>query len=427
MSANSNGSTNSASGATASNGKTTELTATAMSGDMHPSQGRPQTSPYESVQNSFGKFKIIESTLLGGEKANSSFDTETKVKIAKALDSFGADMIEVASPAASEQSFKDCQTICNLGLKAKILTNVRCSMDDAKAAVTAGVNGVGLVIEKSSFLPEFSHGKSMTIQKTVLEVIEYLKSQGVEVQFSPQDSFRSDLADLLPLYEALDAAGVHRVGISDSLGTVTPRVAYDLAQTLRTAGAVQCDIETHFHDDNKCAVANAHASLEAGATHVNTSVLGIGNRTPLGGFMARMVVSSPEYTKSKYNIKELKALETLVADAVQIDIPFNNPVTGFSAFTHRAGIHAKAILNNPSTYEIINPEDFGLSRDVSITSRITGWNAVKSRAEQLGLNLTDDQVKEATAKIKELADIRPIATEDTDRILRSFHTEVQKA
>lgn len=69
-------------------------------------------------------------------------------------------------------------------------------------------------------------------------------------------------------------------------------------------------------------------------------------------------------------------------------------MTGFCAFTHKAGIHAKAILNNPSTYEIINPEDFGLSRYVNITSRITGWNAVKSRVDQLGLSMTDDQVKQ---------------------------------
>ena len=127
---------------------------------------------------------------------------------------------------------------------------------------------------------------------------------------------------------------------------------------------MSCDIECHFHDDTGCSVANAHTALEMGATHVDVSVLGIGERngiTPLGAFLSRMVVTSPEYTKRKYNLKKLKAVETLVADLVEINIPFNNPVTGFCAFTHKAGIHAKAILNNPSTYEIINPEDFGLT------------------------------------------------------------------
>ena len=189
------------------------------------------------------------------------------------------------------------------------------------------------------------------------------------------------------------------------------------------------DIETHFHDDTSCAVANGLSALEAGATHIDTSVLGIGERngiTPLGAFMARMVVTAPEYVTKKYNLKALKSLEELVANAVQVNIPFNNPVTGFCAFTHKAGIHAKAIIANPSTYEIIDPSLFGLTRYVSINSRITGWNAVKSRVEQLGLKMTDEQVKEVTAKIKQMADIRPLAIDDTDSIIRSYHLGLEE-
>jgi hypothetical protein len=127
--------------------------------------------------------------------------------------------------------------------------------------------------------------------------------------------------------------------------------------------------------------------------------------------MARMVVTSPEYVKSKYKLHMLKEvrctpaphlratadssqIEDMVAEAVEVNTPFNNPITGFCAFTHKAGIHAKAILNNPSTYEILNPADFGLTRYVHFASRLTGWNAVKTRVGQLGLSMTDDQVKE---------------------------------
>ncbi|KAI0813701.1 hypothetical protein GGR55DRAFT_676635 [Xylaria sp. FL0064] len=151
--------------------------------------------------------------------------------------------------------------------------------------------------------------------------------------------------------------------------------------------------ETHFHNDTGCAVANAFTALEAGATHVDTSVLGIGERngiTPLGALMARMVVSAPEYTKNKYNLPMLKEIDEYVASIVE----FSNPITGFCAFTHKAGIHAKAILANPSTYEIIDSTLFGLTRYVSITSRITGWNAVKSRINQLSLDgFSDEDVK----------------------------------
>ena len=85
---------------------------------------------------------------------------------------------------------------------------------------------------------------------------------------------------------------MHRVGIADTVGCATPRQVYDLVRTLR--GVVSCDIETHFHNDTGCAIANAYCALEAGATHVDTSVIGIGERngiTPLGGLMARMIVA----------------------------------------------------------------------------------------------------------------------------------------
>lgn len=187
---------------------------------------------------------------------------------------------------------------------------------------------------------------------------------------------------------------------------------------------VSCDIETHFHNDTGCAIANAYCALEAGATHIDTSVIGIGERngiTPLGGLMARMIVADRDYVKSKYKLEKLKELEDIVAEAVEINIPFNNYITGFCAFTHKAGIHAKAILNNPSTYEIIDPTDFGMSRYVHFASRLTGWNAIKSRAEQLGLQMTDEQIKAVTLKIKAMADVRPLAIDDADSIIRTYH------
>nr|AQT27085.1 putative homocitrate synthase [Nilaparvata lugens] len=404
------------------------------SGPYNGTSGHPVargSNPYQPVADAISnvhRFKIIESTLREGEQfANAYFDTTNKIKIAKALDEFGVDYIELTSPAASEQSRLDCVAICQLGLKAKILTHVRCDMRDAQLAVDTGVNGLDIVIGTSSFLREHSHGKDMVyITKAALEVIEFVKSKGLEVRFSSEDSFRSDLVDLLSLYSTVDKAGVNRVGIADTVGCASPRQVYDLVRTLR--GVVSCDIETHFHDDTGCAIANAYCALEAGATHVDTSVLGIGERngiTPLGGLMARMVVTSPDYVKSKYKLRMIKEIEDMVAEAVQVNTPFNNPITGFCAFTHKAGIHAKAILNNPSTYEILNPEDFGLTRYVHFASRLTGWNAVKTRVGQLGLSMTDDQVKQVTAKIKAMADVRPIAIDDADSIIRSFHLTLQ--
>ncbi|KAI3630044.1 hypothetical protein MIR68_011479 [Amoeboaphelidium protococcarum] len=371
-------------------------------------------------------FSIIESTLREGEQfANAFFDREKKIEIAKALDEFGVEYIELTSPAASEQSREDCEAICKLGLKSKILTHVRCHMDDARVAVETGVDGLDVVIGTSSILREFSHGKDMNyITEKAIEVVNYIKSKGLEVRFSSEDSFRSDLVDLLNIYRTMDRIGVNRVGIADTVGVASPRQVYELVRTLRSV--VSCDIECHFHNDTGCAIANAYAALEAGATHIDTSVLGIGERngiTPLGGLVARMYTVNKDYIKSKYKLHMLRDIENLVADAVSVQVPFNNYITGYCAFTHKAGIHAKAILNNPSTYEILKPEDFGMTRYVSIGHRLTGWNAVKNRVQQLGLHLTDDQIKSVTAQIKLLADVKPQSVEDVDQLLKQYHSE----
>lgn len=374
---------------------------------------------------SLENFAIIESTLREGEQfANAFFTSDQKAEIAHLLDAFGVEYLELTSPAASPQSRDDCARIATLGLKAKTLTHTRCHMDDAKLAIDTGVDGLDVVIGTSSYLRQFSHGKDIPyIIEHAVEVIEFVKSQGLEVRFSTEDSFRSDLVDLLTIYRAVDQIGVTRVGIADTVGVANPRQMYDLVKTLR--GVVHCDIEVHCHNDTGCAIANAYCALEAGATHVDTSVLGIGERngiTPLGGLVARMYAFDKEGTRTKYNLPMLREVENYVAGLVEVDVPFNNYVTGYTAFTHKAGIHAKAILNNPSTYEILDPADFGLTRYIHVAHRLTGWNAIKERAEQLDLQLSDDAVKHVTAQIKAFADQKRLTLDDVDYLLREYHS-----
>jgi homocitrate synthase len=379
---------------------------------------------------SLDNFAIIESTLREGEQfANAFFTSDQKVEIARLLDALGVEYLELTSPAASPQSQQDCTRIASLGLRSKILTHVRCHMDDAKMAVDTGVDGIDVVFGTSSYLREFSHGKDIPyIIDSAINVIEFVKSQGLEVRFSSEDSFRSDLVDLLTIYRAVDKIGVNRVGIADTVGVANPRQVYDLVRTLRSI--VTCDIEFHGHNDTGCAVANAYCALEAGATHVDTSVLGIGERngiTPLGGLLARMYVYDADLVRQRYNLPLLREVENYVAGLVSVDVPFNNYITGYTAFTHKAGIHAKAILNNPSTYEILNPADFGLTRYIHVAHRLTGWNAIKQRAEQLQLNLSDDAIKIITAQIKTLADQKRLNLDDVDVLLRNYHSESVQA
>jgi len=390
------------------------------------------SSPYARITDmlsNVSNFNVIDTTLREGEQfANAFFDTEHKLKIAKALDDFGVEYIELTSPVASEQSRNDIEKICNLGLKCKVLSHIRCHMTDASVGVETKVDGLNVVIGTSSYLRKFSHGKDMdAIYKVAGEVVTFIKSKGKEVRFSSEDSFRSDLVDLLRLYRHVDKLGVNRVGVADTVGCANPRQVYELIRTLR--GVVNCDIECHFHNDTGCAIANAYCALEAGATHIDTTVLGIGERngiTPLGGLAARMYVADKQYVTDKYNLHKLRDLENMVAGFVEIQVPFNNYITGYCAFTHKAGIHAKAIINNPTTYEILRPEDFGMTRYVSIGHRLTGWNAVKSRCEQLDLHMTDNEIKEVTRKIKELADIKPLNIEEVDTLLRVFDKKLEQ-
>jgi len=371
-------------------------------------------------------YNIIESTLREGEQfVGANFTTEQKIRIAEALDDFGVEYIELTSPLASPKSFDDCKTIAHLGLKCKVLTHIRCHKEDAKRALETGVDGIDTVIGTSSMLRTFSHGKSIDqIIDLAYDVLSFIREQAphIELRFSTEDSMRSEEADLYRVYLAVDRFGlVNRVGIADTVGVASPIKIYQLVSTLRRL--VKCDIEFHGHNDTGCAIANAFAALEGGATHVDTSVLGIGERngiTPLGGLIARMYATNRELTRRKYRLEKLREIDTLVAEMVGVEVPFNNYITGPVAFTHKAGIHAKALLNNPETYEILNPQDFGLTRYISVAHRLTGWNAVKNRANQLGLNLTDDQVKTITSHIKALADEKRITLEDVDDLLRCW-------
>ncbi|PYV41840.1 MAG: homocitrate synthase [Acidobacteria bacterium] len=371
---------------------------------------------------SIKEFNIIDSTLREGEQfAKAHYTTQQKIQIAQALDEFGVEYIELTSPVASPQSFEDCKTIANLGLKTKILTHTRCHMQDARQAVATGVVGVDILFGTSSYLRQFSHGKNIDqIIESAREVIEFIKGSGCEVRFSSEDTFRSEEADLLRVYQAVDAMGVDRVGLADTVGVATPRQLYTLVSELRRH--IKAGIEFHGHNDSGCAIANSFTALEAGATHIDTSILGIGERngiTPLGGFIARLYSYNKDLVK-KYKLDMLYDLEKMVADVVGIDIPFNNYITGETSFTHKAGMHTKAVMLNPGAYEIIDPQDFGLQRTISIAHRLTGKNAIQNRARELGLHFGDSQLREITDEIKRLADAGPLSTGQLDELLRSW-------
>ena len=365
-------------------------------------------------------FRIIESTLREGEQfALAHFTPAQKIAIAQKLDEFGVQYLELSSPCASPQSQADLRAVAALPLRAKVLTHVRCHLDDARVAVETGADGIDVLFGTSSHLRAFSHGKTVDqIIEAGTEVVRFIQSQGLEVRFSSEDSFRSDPKDLLRVYQAIDRLHPQRVGLADTVGIATPSQVFELVSMVRKA--VDCDIEFHAHNDTGCAIANAFAALEAGATHIDTTVLGIGERNgivPLSGMIARLLSIRPDLV-SQYRLEILPELDQMVAELVGIQVPFNAAITSATAFHHKAGMHTNAVLNDPSSYEIFDPAQFGRVRTLMTGHRLTGRHAIAHRATTLGLSLTDDEIRAVTAEVKRRADQRPLSTDELDDLLR---------
>ncbi len=370
-------------------------------------------------------WKLIDSTLREGEQfARASFRTEDKLEIARALDTFGVEYIEVSSPAASPQSQRDAAEIVKLELGARVITHSRCVLDDVRAALDTGVRAIGFFFATSRILRQSSHGRSIQqIIDAMGPPLELALSAGLEVRFSAEDAFRSEVLDLLAVLQAAERLGVHRVGVADTVGIATPRQVYALVREVRRA--VRCDIGFHCHNDTGCAVANAYEAIAAGATHVDVSVLGIGERvgiTPLGGLVARMFALEPESVAGRYRLGQLRELERLVARIIGVEVPFNNCITGETAYSHKAGMHLKAMMSNPGSYEIVPPEAFGLARRLILGSRLTGRHAIAYRAREMGLTFGEQELRTLTGRIKELADKGELSEAEIDGVLREWVT-----
>ncbi|THF88779.1 homocitrate synthase [Deinococcus sp. KSM4-11] len=370
---------------------------------------------------------IIDSTLREGEQfAKGNFKSGDKIEIARALDAFGAEFIEVTTPMVSEQTHADIIKLTSLGLKSKFLTHVRCHMEDVQRAVDTGVHGLDLLFGTSSFLREFSHGKDIAgIIASAQKVIGWIKDNHpqLQIRFSAEDTFRSEEADLMAVYRAVSDLGVNRVGLADTVGVATPRQVYTLVREVRKVIHAECGIEFHGHNDTGCAVSNAYEAIEAGATHIDTTILGIGERngiTPLGGFLARMFTFDPQGLSEKYNLELLPELDAMIARMVGLPIPWNNYLTGEFAYNHKAGMHLKAIYLNPGAYEAIPPGAFGVGRRIQAGSKVTGKHAIAYKARELGLHYGEDALRRVTDHIKALAEQDELDDAHLEQVLREW-------
>ncbi len=394
-------------------------------------QSRREASGQGDMQ--FGTYSIVDSTLREGEQFESArFSTADKVEIARALAIFGIEYIELTSPVASPRSRADCALIAGLGLPCKVVAHIRCHAEDARAAVDTGVAGISMVIGVSPILRRASHllgvGEIASRARLIAEAIRK-RAPAVELRFSTEDAFRCPPDELLAIFRELRSCGLFdRLGVADTTGRAMPMQVFETVRTVVEETGMP--VEFHGHNDIGCAVANACMALAAGATHVNTTVLGIGERngiTALEGLVAALYARDEAGTRRKYDLARLPALSDLVARKVGVEVPFNHCVVGRTAFTHKAGIHTKAVLKDPHSYEALDPADFGRERTLLLSHLLVGRNAIGARARALGLDLAPGELRRVTDRVKAVADDQKLGADDVDRILMAAAEQRKRA
>jgi len=374
------------------------------------------------------RLTILDTTLREGEQFTGAyFRPEQRLAIARQLDAIGVGMIEVPSPIASPETRGAIEQLCALNLRARIIAHVRCVEADVVAALETPVAGLNLFYGTSTQLREHSHGRDIAhILADALPLIRRVRAAGRYVRFSAEDAFRSDLVDLLTVFDAVVEAGVERIGLPDTVGIARPRQVEQLVRLCRERYP-QVGIEFHGHNDTGSALANTIAALDGGADCLDVTVLGIGERNgiaPLSGLIAQLYTHHGELLEG-YDLGQLAALDHYVADCLHLHIPFNMPITAPGAFTHRAGVHTRAVLNNPRAYEALNPGDFGLDRRLDIGSRYTGRHAVGQRASELGMHLSDDEIGLLTSALKARAEAGALSHDEVDTFIRTWYVQLR--
>ena len=375
--------------------------------------------------NTRSLLRIVDCTLREGEQfAHAAFDTDIRLRIARALDAFGVDVVELTSPAASERAAQDAASIAGLGLRAQTAVHIRCHAADAEAALACGVDAVHVAYGTSPHLRRHSHGRGIEeILAAAREVLPPLVEAGRTVRFSCEDAFRTPPRDVVRVAQAVEELGIHRIGLADTVGAASPSEVTERVALLRRV--VDCDLEFHGHNDGGCAVANLWAAYRAGASHLDVTVLGIGERNgicPLGGLVARASIEEPGALE-RFEIDRLAALDELVATALDMPIPFNACITSPTAFVHKAGLHTNAVLRDPSTYESIDPRRFGRERSLLVAHPLVGRNLVRDRARELGLRLEGSPLARATTELKAMSERATPDPSAVEELLRRHANE----
>jgi len=361
------------------------------------------------------RIKIFDTTLRDGEQSPGiALQPHEKAEIARSLESLGVDVIEAGFAASSPGDHAGVAAVASAVSTATVASLCRTTQTDIDASVDAlqGAARSRLHIFMATS-PLHMQRKLRLDPEQVLEriqwAISYARDRADEVEFSAEDATRSEPEFLAEACRTAIAAGADVVNLPDTVGYVLPDELTRLLDEVRSLCPEldRVELSVHCHDDLGLAVANSLAGLAAGATQVECTINGLGERAgnaALEEIVVALRVRAESFaTECNIDMRHLHRTSRLVSALTGYVVQPNKAVVGANAFAHEAGIHQDGVLKDASTYQIIDPAELGLTMTLPL-GKHSGRHAFARACTEAGLELDREQVDSAFARFKRLAD-----------------------
>ncbi len=372
--------------------------------------------------------KIFDTTLRDGEQSpGASMNVDEKIQVARQLVKLGVDIIEAGFPFASPGDFEAVKRIADEIKGAVIAGLARAKEDDIKSAYEALKNAPMKRIHTFHSTSDihlkyqFKVSREEALKRSV-EMVKLARSLVEDVEFSPMDATRTEIPYLLEVVEAVIEAGASTVNIPDTVGYTTPIEFGNMIKTIKEKIGDKAVISVHCHNDLGLAVANSLAAIINGAGQVECTINGIGERA--GNCSMEEIVMGLKTRKDFYNAdtnintKEIIRASRLITRITGMAVQPNKAIVGANAFAHESGIHQDGLLKEKMTYEIMRPEDIGLQKTELVLGKHSGRHAFKDRLQELGYELSAEEIDTAFKKFKHLADQKKdIFNEDLETLI----------
>lgn len=367
---------------------------------------------------------LFDTTLRDGEQSPGvSLNEAEKLEIAGQLARLGVDIIEAGFPVSSPGDFKAVKKIADT-IKGPVIAGLcratRNDIDRTWEALKGAENPrIHTFLATSPIHLKYKLQKSREeVLVQAVEAVKYAKRYCSDVEFSAEDASRSDLDYLALVVEKVIEAGATTVNLPDTVGYAIPEEfgAFIKAIIDKVPNVDKSIISVHCHDDLGMAVANSIAGITNGARQVECAVNGIGERAgnaSLEEIIMALYTRKAFYNKEiNVNYQEIYRTSRLVSSLTGMAVQPNKAIVGKNAFSHESGIHQDGVLKDRSTYEIMSPELVGLSKSNLVLGKHSGRHAFRERMEELGYQMSDEELSKAFASFKEIADKKKEVTND---------------